>query len=103
MAEEKASAAITAIGMVRIPEQKKIKLNTRDAEMFWPEYTADHVHKKSFAEFLGEGETYLSVLAPGLLARPLLEWAAAFCDQAIVMSDVESCDGFRMRIPSTGT
>ena len=46
--------------------------------------------KKSFAEFLGEVETYLSVLAPGLLARPLLEWAAAFRDQAIVMSDVEA-------------
>ena len=46
--------------------------------------------KKSFAEFLGEVETYLSVLAPGLLARLLLELAAAFRDQAIVMSDVEA-------------
>ena len=46
--------------------------------------------KKSFAEFLGEVETYLSVLAPGLLARPLLEWAAAFRDQPIVLSDVEA-------------
>ena len=46
--------------------------------------------KKSFAEFLGEVETYLSFLAPGLVARPLLEWAAAFRDQAIVMSDVEA-------------
>ena len=27
---------------------------------------------------------YLSVLAPGLLARPLLEWAAAFRDHPIV-------------------
>ena len=34
--------------------------------------------------------TYLSVLAPGLPARPLLEWATAFRDQAIVMSDVEA-------------
>ena len=46
--------------------------------------------KKSFAEFLGEVETYLSVLALGFLARPLLEWAAAFREQAIVMSDVEA-------------
>ena len=50
---------------------------------------ADRVDKKSFAEFYGEVETYLSVLAPGLLARPLLEWAAAFRDQPIVLSDVE--------------
>ena len=91
VAEEKAIAAVTAIGMIKIPEQKKVKLNNRDAEKFWPEtYTADRVDKKSFAEFLGEVETYLSVLAPGLLARPLLEWAAAFRDQAIVMSDVEA-------------
>ena len=63
--------------MINAPEQKKTKLNNRDAEKFWPEtYTADWVDKKSFAEFLGEVETYLSVLAPGLLARPLLEWAA---------------------------
>ena len=43
-----------------------------------------------FAEILGEVETYLSVLPPGLLKRPLLEWAAAFRDQAIVTSDVEA-------------
>ena len=53
-------------------------------------HKADLVDKKSFAEFQGEVETYLSVLAPGLLARPLLEWAAAFRDQAIVISDVEA-------------
>ena len=46
--------------------------------------------KKSFAEFLGEVETCLSVLAPSLMARPLLEWAAAFRDQPIVLSDVEA-------------
>ena len=46
--------------------------------------------KKSFAEFLGEVGTYLSVLAPGLLARPLLECAADFRDQPFVMSDVEA-------------
>ena len=45
--------------------------------------------KKSFVEFWGEVETCLTVLAPGLLARPLLEWAAAFRDQPIVMSDAE--------------
>ena len=91
MAEEKACAAVAAIGMVKATEQKKAKLNNRDAEKFWPEtYTADRVDKKSFAEFLGEVETYLSVLAPGLLARPLLEWAAAFRDQPIVLSDVEA-------------
>ena len=79
VAEEKACAAVMAIGMVKTPEQKKAKLNNRDAEKFWPEtYTADRVDKKSFAELLGEVETHLSVLAPGLLARPLLEWAAAF-------------------------
>ena len=46
--------------------------------------------KKSFAEFLGEVETYLGVLASGLLARPLVERAAAFLDQPIMMSDVEA-------------
>ena len=91
VAEEKACAAVMAIGMVKAPEQKKAKLNSRDAEKFWPEtYTAHRVDKKSFAEFLGEVETHLSVLAPGLLARPLLEWAAAFRDQPIVLSDVEA-------------
>ena len=52
--------------------------------------------KKSVAAFLGEVETYLSVLAPGLLLRPLLEWAAAFRAQAIETSDViayEVADG----------
>ena len=89
--EEKACAAVMAIGMVQAPDQKKAKLNNRDAEKFWPEtYTADRVDKKSFAEFLGEVETFLSVLAPGMLARPLLEWAAAFRDQPIVLSDVEA-------------
>ena len=43
--------------------------------------------KRSFAEFLAEVEMYLSVLAPGLFARPLL---VAFRDQAIVTSDVEA-------------
>ena len=70
---------------------KKIKLNSHDTEKFWPgTYTAARVDKKNFAEFLGEVDTYLSVLAPGLSARPLLEWAAAFRDQAIVTSDVEA-------------
>ena len=46
--------------------------------------------QEELAEFLGEVETFLSVLAPGLLARPLLEWAAAFRDQPIVLSDVEA-------------
>ena len=64
VAEEQAIAAVTATSMVKIPEQKKTKLNNRDAERFWPEtYTADRVDKKSFAEFLGEFETYLCVLA----------------------------------------
>ena len=51
--------------MSKLPsEQMKIKLNNRDAEKFWLEtYTADVVDKKSFAEFLGEVETYLSVPA----------------------------------------
>ena len=92
-AEDKASAAVTAVSMVKTPQQRKIKLNNRDAEQFWPEtYTADLVDKKTFAEFLGEVGTYLSVLAPGLLARPLLEWAAAFRDQPIVLSVVEACE-----------
>ena len=91
VAEENACAAVTAIDLIKAPEQQKDKLNNRDAEKFWPEtYTADRVDKKSFAEFLGEVETYLGVLAPGLLARPLLEWAAVFRDQLIVMSDVEA-------------
>ena len=82
VAEEKACAAVTAIGMVKAPEQKKRPSSiTAMLRSFWPEtYTVDRVDKKSFAEFSGEVETYLSVLAPGLLARPLLEWAAAFRD-----------------------
>ena len=81
VAEEKVSDAVMTIGKVTAPEQKKTKLNNRDAEKLWTEtYTVDLVDKKGFAEFLGEVETYLSVLAPGLLARPLL---AAFRDQAI--------------------
>ena len=91
LAEEKVCAAVTAIGMVKAPEQKKTELNNRDAEQSSPEtYTGDREDKKSFAEFLGEVETYLSVLAPCLLARPLLEWAAAFRDQPIVLSGVEA-------------
>ena len=90
-AENKASATVTGIGMVKIPAQRKIKLNNRDAMKFWPEtYTADRADKKSFEEFLGEVETYLSVLAPGFFAKPPLEWAAAVRGQAIVMSDVEA-------------
>ena len=74
-AEEKPIAAVKAIGMVKISEQQKIKLNNRDAEKFWPvTYTA----------------TYGRALAPGLSARPLLERAAAFRDRAIVRSDVEA-------------
>ena len=62
VAEEEACAAVMAIGMVKTPEQKKTKLNNH-AEKFWPEmYTADRMDKKSFAEFFGEVETYLSVL-----------------------------------------
>ena len=34
-AEDKASAAVTAIGVVKTLEQRKIKLNDRDAEKFW--------------------------------------------------------------------
>ena len=53
VAEEKACAAVTAIGMINAPERNKTKLNNRDAEKFWPEtYTAYRVDKKSFAEFL---------------------------------------------------
>ena len=44
VAEEKASTAITAIGMVKTPEQKKTKLSNRDAKKFWPDtYTEDRV------------------------------------------------------------
>ena len=53
---------------------------------------ATQLQEMEQAEFLGEVETYLSVLAPGLLARPLLEWATAFRGQAIVMSDVEASE-----------
>ena len=78
--EEKACAAVTVIGMVKAPEQKKTKLNNRDGEKFWPETsTADRVDKKSFAEFLGEAETLLSVLAPGLLGRPPLSATSRSC------------------------
>ena len=40
--------------MVKAPEQKKTKLNTRGAEKFWPEaYTGDHVDRRA-SEFLGD-------------------------------------------------
>ena len=65
------------------PQSKRTKLNNRDTEKYWPEtYTSDRVDRKSFAEFLGEVEKYLRVLAVGLLERPLL--------QPIVLSDVEA-------------
>ena len=37
VSEEKAIAAVTAIGMIKIPEQRKAKLHSHDAEKFWPE------------------------------------------------------------------
>ena len=61
--------------MVKAPEQKNTKLNNRDAEKFWPEtYTAVRVDKKSFAEYLGEVETFLSV--PGAGTSPVGETSA---------------------------
>ena len=54
--EDKASAAVTAISRVKIPNQKIVELNNRDAEKFWPEtYTADRLGKESFARVLGRG------------------------------------------------
>ena len=48
--EEKACAAVTAIGMVKAPEQKKTKLNNRDAEKFWPKtYTGTRPVGETFA------------------------------------------------------
>ena len=45
--------------MVKIADQKKVKLNNCDAEKFWPEtYTADRVDKKSFAEFWTHGNSF---------------------------------------------
>ena len=66
------------------------KLSNRGAEKFWLEtFMGDRVDEKNFAEFLGEGvETSLSVLALGLLATPLLEWAAAFRDRTVATGDV---------------
>ena len=76
VAEEKAIAAVTAIGMIKIPEQRKVKPNNRDAEKFWPEtYTADHVDKKSFAEFLGEDVPECAG------TRPLGETSAGVADR----------------------
>ena len=75
-AEDKASDAVTAISMVKIPEQKKVKLNNRDAEKFWPEtYTAGPRGQEELHEDLKKNdETYFSVLAPGLLARLCWCW-----------------------------
>ena len=39
-----------------------------------------------FAEFLFEVATHLSVLALGLVARPLLEWAAALRDESVLVT-----------------
>ena len=78
VAEEEACAALTTIDMTNVPEEKKTKLNNRDTEKYWPEsIQEDRVDRKSFAEFLEQIETYLSVLAPGLLVRCLLEWTVS--------------------------
>ena len=42
VAEETACAAVMAIGMVKAAQQKKAKLNNRDAEKFWSETCNDH-------------------------------------------------------------
>ena len=69
-AEERASAAVAT---------------ANEAERLLPEkYIEDRAHKKSFAEFLGEVGAFLIVPVPGVVARPLLEWTAAFRDQKIV-------------------
>ena len=91
VAEERACAAVTAISMVKIPDQKKVKLNNnRDAEKFRPRRTRQTAWTRRASRSSWEVETFLSVLAPGLLARPLLEWAPAFRDQPIVWSVVEA-------------
>ena len=90
MAEEEACAAVMAISMVKTQSKRRPNSTTMPKSFGQKMYTADRMDKKSFAEFFGEVETYLSVLAPGLLARALLEWTAAFSDQPIVLSDVEA-------------
>ena len=56
VAEEKACAAVMAIGMVKTTEQKKAKLNNRDAEKFWPEtYTARPGGQEELRGVLGRG------------------------------------------------
>ena len=73
VAEEKACAAVTVIGMVKAPEQKKTKLNNRDAEKFWPEtYTADCVDKKELRRVLGRGRD----VPEGAGTRPVGETSA---------------------------
>ena len=75
--------------MVRAPEPKKTKLCNWEVGKLWPDkYTADHADKTRVASFLREVGTFLTVLAPFLVARPLLEWAAAFRDKAVVEDDV---------------
>ena len=91
MSEEKACAGFMAIGMVktqskRIPKSTTVLLKgsgqKRTRQTGWT--------RRVSREFLGEIETYLGVLAPGLLARPLLEWTADFRDQPTVLTDVEA-------------
>ena len=73
-AGERATAAVMAISMVR--ERSCVEAGT-----FWPEqHRGDGVDEKIFGEFLFEVVTHLSVLALGLVARPLLVWAAALRD-----------------------
>ena len=55
VAEEKACAAVTAIGMINAPEQKKTKLNNRDAEKFWPETKQQTVWTKRASRSFGRG------------------------------------------------
>ena len=71
VAEDTASAAVTAIGIIKPPEQKKIKLSNRDAKNFWPEtHTRDHVDQRtSFLELVGRGRDIPQCLGSGSLGE----------------------------------
>ena len=64
-AGERGNASVTDNSMFAATEPKRTK--------FWPEtYTGGCADKESFAEFLGQVETILSLVVPGLVARPFL-------------------------------
>ena len=64
------------------------KVDVRNAKDYWPENFLAEKGGKTFAEFTGEMENYLAMLAPDLEAERFLEWVAKFGDEEIEPDDL---------------